>query len=442
MKHIMLSLLLVLVWNLDAAVQVPVIWGANTANTSNSLLVSGEVNIYDAGGTTPRTIWTDKDETSAAANPYTLDARGSALLYTTSGWIHILVTDSAGTTVYDHDNILAGALPDLTGTGAYVISVKGDANDSYVKFDAASTDDYYVGTNTALAGLVFRNMTDGVNAAWFDGGGNLVINSTKALYTNKIIAANYGSAMYIVDDLDRGIEIANNGPVSFTTGGWINPTLVVGEKWSATPSNSISPFAVGSAIVGLTNTMQSACAACFAAGFGNNLAAPYEFALGYKNDINDPGVTLGSYNTIDTHGGGSSNFSVAIGSHNTLSGIDSYALGYMNTVSGNYSIGIGRSGTVSSADSVLINCSGSAKTLNTANAIVLFGGDVGINEATPDISDGIGLHIDGSIIRLEDSKTPSSAGDTGNAGEICWDASYIYICVATDTWERAAHATW
>jgi hypothetical protein len=23
-----------------------------------------------------------------------------------------------------------------------------------------------------------------------------------------------------------------------------------------------------------------------------------------------------------------------------------------------------------------------------------------------------------------------------------WDASYIYVCVATDTWKRAAISTW
>ena len=40
------------------------------------------------------------------------------------------------------------------------------------------------------------------------------------------------------------------------------------------------------------------------------------------------------------------------------------------------------------------------------------------------------------------TKTPASAGATGRTGTIAWDASYIYICVATDTWERAAIATW
>lgn len=38
--------------------------------------------------------------------------------------------------------------------------------------------------------------------------------------------------------------------------------------------------------------------------------------------------------------------------------------------------------------------------------------------------------------------TPSAANDTGTAGQICYDASYIYMCVATDTWKRVAISTW
>lgn len=33
--------------------------------------------------------------------------------------------------------------------------------------------------------------------------------------------------------------------------------------------------------------------------------------------------------------------------------------------------------------------------------------------------------------------SPASNG-TGTAGQIAWDASYIYVCTATNTWERAA----
>jgi hypothetical protein len=38
--------------------------------------------------------------------------------------------------------------------------------------------------------------------------------------------------------------------------------------------------------------------------------------------------------------------------------------------------------------------------------------------------------------------TPSSATDTGTAGQIAWDDGFIYICVATNSWKRAAIAAW
>ena len=37
---------------------------------------------------------------------------------------------------------------------------------------------------------------------------------------------------------------------------------------------------------------------------------------------------------------------------------------------------------------------------------------------------------------------PASASAAGVTGTIAWDASYIYICTDTDTWMRAAIATW
>ena len=70
------------------------------------------------------------------------------------------------------------------------------------------------------------------------------------------------------------------------------------------------------------------------------------------------------------------------------------------------------------------------------------GGSLGLGNAAPTISDGLGLHVTGKILRLDTSKTPASAGATGNAGEICWDADFIYVCVATNTWKRGAIATW
>lgn len=43
---------------------------------------------------------------------------------------------------------------------------------------------------------------------------------------------------------------------------------------------------------------------------------------------------------------------------------------------------------------------------------------------------------------IANSHTPASAAATGIVGTIAWDASFIYVCTATNTWKRAAIATW
>lgn len=63
---------------------------------------------------------------------------------------------------------------------------------------------------------------------------------------------------------------------------------------------------------------------------------------------------------------------------------------------------------------------------------------VGIGTSSPTAK----LDISADVLRLRTAKTPASASDTGNAGDICWDTNYLYICTATDTWKRAALATW
>jgi len=37
---------------------------------------------------------------------------------------------------------------------------------------------------------------------------------------------------------------------------------------------------------------------------------------------------------------------------------------------------------------------------------------------------------------------PASATAVGQKGQLAQDDSYLYVCVATNTWERVAIATW
>lgn len=36
---------------------------------------------------------------------------------------------------------------------------------------------------------------------------------------------------------------------------------------------------------------------------------------------------------------------------------------------------------------------------------------------------------------------PASAGATGTAGQLAYDGSYLYVCVAGNVWRRIAHST-
>ncbi len=65
-------------------------------------------------------------------------------------------------------------------------------------------------------------------------------------------------------------------------------------------------------------------------------------------------------------------------------------------------------------------------------------GNFGIGTSSPSCL----LDVNSDKVRVRTAKTPSSASDTGSAGEICWDASYVYVCTATNTWKRTAISTW
>ena len=86
------------------------------------------------------------------------------------------------------------------------------------------------------------------------------------------------------------------------------------------------------------------------------------------------------------------------------------------------------------ADTVSVETGGSERVRIDSDGRLLVG-------ASAD-SGGALLQVNGDRIRVATAKTPASATATGTAGEICWDADYIYVCTATNTWKRTAISTW
>jgi len=66
-------------------------------------------------------------------------------------------------------------------------------------------------------------------------------------------------------------------------------------------------------------------------------------------------------------------------------------------------------------------------------------GNVLIGTSVPGASK---LVVNDSSIQINTAKTPASATAAGTTGQVCWDSSFIYVCVATNTWKRVAIATW
>lgn len=71
------------------------------------------------------------------------------------------------------------------------------------------------------------------------------------------------------------------------------------------------------------------------------------------------------------------------------------------------------------------------------------------SQISTEIIEGSGINIlydsvlDTLTFRLKlENKTPSSSSDSGSVGEVCYDSSYLYVCVAQNSWKRISLGNW
>lgn len=184
-----------------------------------------------------------------------------------------------------------------------------------------------------------------------------------------------------------------------------------------------------------------------------NVAVGYEAG---KNHTGQTGTFIGAYAGQDNTTGNTNTFVGYIAGANNTTGLSNAAFGALAlnaSITGDYNTAMGKSaGNNLSAGSNNIFLGYSAGAYETgSNAFYVDSRDRGTSsdDKTKAILYGVmasavadqKLTING-LLNQSVSKTPASATATGTTGDIAWDASYIYICTATDTWKRVAISTW
>jgi hypothetical protein len=130
--------------------------------------------------------------------------------------------------------------------------------------------------------------------------------------------------------------------------------------------------------------------------------------------------------------------------YNTFTDASNFERGFMRWNSNTLEIGTEAGGTgtarnltLTSAATTAISCaSGGGVNLqfNGSNRFQIFN--------TSTICSTIFRISSGGGLRIEAASTPASSTATGTTGDIRWDADYIYVATATNTWKRAALSTW
>jgi hypothetical protein len=121
---------------------------------------------------------------------------------------------------------------------------------------------------------------------------------------------------------------------------------------------------------------------------------------------------------------------------NNISGANNTALGYGAGIyaieASSNNVYIGRSAGPS--DAIVIN---NKLYISNSSGTPLIGGDFAAKTVTIDGS------LTASQFRLSALNTaPASANAIGTTGEIRYDANFVYVCIATNTWKRSALTTW
>jgi hypothetical protein len=387
--------------------------------TTNVLGITGDVNLIDGGSftTTLQTI------TPTAARTISLpDATGTvALVAGSSGqllWNNAGVNAGASTLTYD------GSI--LTTSGKFVNSYNSSlATPGPAK---AFTGTWFItgGTATTTKPQVLIEPTGTSSGAWSNSGTGLGVNAASGFSGRLLDLQLNGTSNFSVNSAGDVTSIAG-----FTGNGFVvSGQSINSANQAGSNAQSLSFNVAGSGSLGIRRETVLTGNIVIGRTAGSNSISTFE--LGDNAWSSTPSSV-----TLTAPSGTGSN--IAGGSLTLLGGVST---GTGNGGSVNISVTpAGSSGTTRNSGVVVLSI--------TPTQLVQFGGATSSFPALKRssailqarLADDSGYTTIDAQHRLQGT-APATASDTGTAGDVRYDASYVYICTATNTWKRAALTTW
>lgn len=283
-------------------------------------LNAGTVTVYAAGTTTPLTLYSDDDLDSgdAITNPITLDSSGRhAMTYIATAAYKLVVKNSAGTTIYTHDDIDpgvavgSGALPIANGgtagttaaaartnlgaaAASDVATIQSDISNlnEHTGYNATDSTSVAVGTTaqrpgSPAAGMIRRNSTNSVFEAYGSSWSNLLTGDAAATQSN-------------LQSETNEVTFARPDRMKYSPGvakAWAKVTFSGGTPSLAAAYNvsSITDNGAGNTTLNFTNAMATSDYAVSVVMFGVNAAVGL-ISMCEVSAMTTSGVTIKTYN--------------------------------------------------------------------------------------------------------------------------------------------------
>ena len=112
-----------------------------------------------------------------------------------------------------------------------------------------------------------------------------------------------------------------------------------------------------------------------------------------------------------------------------------HAAYYVGSARFNFEIdNVAETGVSAGSNFNIVRYNNNGEAMDVVLSIVRSNGNVGVGTKEPTAK----LDVNGDMLRLRSSKTPTSSTAVGDQGTICYDENYMYVCVATNSWKRTA----